>query len=110
MNTATKILATLTITFATLGSAHANQFVPADNSLSTKLCVAATKGSKLKLHHAIQAAHLNKQEVIDNVKCNDQSFLSFVENNSKNSEKIINMMTNGKYEQEVTITDIVAAN
>ena len=111
MKTTTKLFTALTLSIATMGFANAKQvIVPADDSATSNVCVAATTGSNLKLRNAIEDARLNKQTVVDKVKCNDQAFLAFVENHGKNPEKIINMMTNGNADQNVTITDIAAVN
>jgi len=108
MKTLTKTLAVMTFSLATIGMANAATIVAADNSLSTKLCVIAAQGSKIKMHLAVKDSHLSKSFIVDKIQCNDQSFLSFVEQYAKNPEKITYLLTNGKEQGKVKISDLAS--
>lgn len=105
MNTTTKILSTIVLTFTGL-SANAAEFVATDKAESTNLCVTAANGNKMKLNHMLKNSHLNKSFIIENVKCNDLPFLAFVEQQGNQPEKIIAMMTRGQRKGNVEITDL----
>ncbi|MFT6267262.1 MAG: hypothetical protein ACJAVV_000052 [Alphaproteobacteria bacterium] len=80
MKLLTKITVISVLTFSVLGIVNAAPvLVPTDNYVTSKLCVAAAQGNKVKLAREIKNAHLSKDFVIKNVKCNDLSFTAFVD-------------------------------
>ncbi|MEP4298939.1 MAG: DUF3718 domain-containing protein [Paraglaciecola sp.] len=100
MNTFTKIIATSVLTLSAIGMANAaTEYVAADDYMTSKLCVAATEGSKLKLSKAIEKTGLSKRFIVENVTCNNQEMTSFVEQHGTNVDNINNYLTAGKYSQ-----------
>ena len=80
MNTLTKTLATITLSLSTIGMANAaDSLFAADESVSSKLCVVAAQGSKIQLHKSIKDSGLSKRYIAENVTCNDQNILAFVQ-------------------------------
>ncbi|MFT2091987.1 DUF3718 domain-containing protein [Paraglaciecola sp. 2405UD69-4] len=109
MNTFTKLLATATLTLGTITSASAaTVLVAADDYVTSKLCVVATEGSKMRLSQAIKKTGLSKRDVANNVTCNDQDLISFVEQYGTNANDINNFLTGGKYTGSVEITTIAS--
>jgi len=108
MKTLTKTIAVITFSLATIGMANAATVVAADNSVTTKLCVAAAQGSKIRMHIAVKDSHLSKSFIVDKIQCNDKSFLSFVAQYAKNPEKITYLLTNGKVKGKVNISDLTS--
>ncbi len=100
MNTFTKIIATSVLTLSSIGMASAaTEYVAADDYVTSKLCVVATEGSKLKLSKAIEKTGLSKRFVVENVTCNNQELTTFVEQHGTNVDNINNYLTAGKYSQ-----------
>ncbi|MDO6693547.1 DUF3718 domain-containing protein [Aliiglaciecola sp. 3_MG-2023] len=107
MNTLTKSIAISVLAISSIGLANAaNVIVPTDNSITTKLCVAATKGSKAKLSKAINDSRLSKRFVVENVKCNELDLVNFVEQFGENPEKMNSFLTSGKYNKAGTIASL----
>ena len=94
MNTLTKAIAVTTLTLSSIGLVSAaNVVVPADDYITTNLCVVATEGNKTKLSHAIKKAGLSKRYVVKNVKCNELNITAFIEQYGSNVEKMNNFLT-----------------
>lgn len=113
MNTLTqkmaKTLPTIVFTLSTVGVAHAaSKVVAGDDYITSKICVAAAGKSSIKLHSVIKYSGLSKSYVVENVKCNDQNILAFVQEFGDAPEKINNSLTNGKYSTHVRITDLAS--
>ena len=109
MKTFTKTIAIATIAFSSIGFANANNLlVPADDYITTDLCIVASQGSKVTLSKAIRKAGLTKQFVANKVKCNELDFTAFVEQYGSNVEQINNFMTNGNYSQNVEMPELVS--
>ena len=109
MNTFTKIIATSVLTLSSIGMANAaNEYVAADDYVTSKLCVAATKGNKLNLSKAIEKTGLSKQYVVKNVTCNNQELISFVEQHGSNVDSINNFLTGGKYTSNIEVTTVAS--
>jgi hypothetical protein len=109
MNTLTKALAITTLTLSSIGLASAsNVIVPADNYVTTKLCIVASEGSKSKLSHAIKEAGLSKHYVTTNVKCNELNLVSFIEKYGSNVEKMNNFLTNSKYSNNAEVANVAS--
>ena len=86
MKTLTKVIATTVLTLSTIGFASAaEQLVPTNSDTSTKICVVAAKGNKLKLDREIRESGFSKHYVVENVKCNGMDLASFVEQYGHNS-------------------------
>lgn len=109
MNKLTKTLSTIVLTLSTIGMANAaNSVVAADDYVTTNLCVVAAEGDRIKMHKAIKDSRLSKNFIAENVTCNDQNILAFVEAHAENPTKINNLLMNGQYDTEVKITDLAA--
>ena len=101
MKLLTKITAISILTFSAFGIARAESVVvPTDNYITSKLCAAAAQGNKAKLAREMKTAHLSKDFVTEEVKCNDLSFIAFVEQFGTEVVEINGYMTNGKYRKE----------
>ncbi|MEP2650717.1 MAG: DUF3718 domain-containing protein [Paraglaciecola sp.] len=110
MNTFTKIIATSILTLSSIGMANAaTEYVAADDYVTSKLCVVATEGSKMRLSQAIEKTGLTKRFVVENITCNNQNLITFVEQHGTNVDNINNYLTAGKYSSNVEVT-IVASN
>ncbi|MCO7198585.1 DUF3718 domain-containing protein [Pseudoalteromonas sp. OANN1] len=53
------------------GTASAADFVAADNSKATKVCMSVVKDNKIHLFHTIKENHLKKRVVEEKLHCND---------------------------------------
>ena len=107
MNTLTKTLATITLSLSTIGMANAaDSLFAADESVSSKLCVVAAQGSKIQLHKSIKDSGLSKRYIAENVTCNDQNILAFVQDYAKDPDEMNNALTNGKFNTNVEIIDL----
>lgn len=105
MNTITKILTTLTLTLAITGSVNAASFKATDNLATTQVCVAALKGSNIKLRKTIKENRLSNRYVANKVFCNDLHIMQFVTKYGKSPEKINSMLSKYRTPQRVEITD-----
>ena len=109
MKTLTKTFAIAALTVSSMGFAQANPIlVPGDDYVTTELCLIASQGNKAKLVNAIKNAGLTKRYVAQNVKCNEQSFVDFVEQYGSNVSKINNYLTGGAYGEGTDMPDLVA--
>lgn len=108
MNTFSKIIATVTFTFAAATAANAAEFVGTDKSVTTKLCLAAADGNRVDMRHAVKDSRLTKSFIVENVKCNDIDILAFAQRYNDKSGAINKYMGADKQESSITITDIVA--
>ncbi len=101
MKTLTKTIAASLLSFAVLGATHASpELVPTDNEAGTKLCIAATTGSVIKMNKAMKSSKVTKRYVTDKMTCNGQDMVAFVEQYGEKIEKMNNFLTNGKYSEE----------
>ncbi|WP_440875291.1 DUF3718 domain-containing protein [Thalassotalea sp. PLHSN55] len=109
MNTFTTVITAtvLTLTTATV-SAKTSHLIPTDDSVTTKLCMTAARGNSHALRKEIKQSRLTTKFVLENVKCNEQSFLSFIDQHGKNSEKINYLLTRGRQVTTATDTEIAA--
>jgi glutamine cyclotransferase len=109
MKTLTKAIAITTLTLSSIGLASAsNVMVPANNYATTKLCVVASEGSKVKLLKAIKEAGLSKNYVAENVKCNELNIVAFIEQYGSNVEKMNNFLTSGKYSNYIEVANVAS--
>lgn len=68
----TKTLTVIVLTLSTMSAANAaSKLVAADDYITSKICVAATGESKIKLRNVIEDSGLNKRFVVKNVTCNN---------------------------------------
>ncbi len=105
----TKTLTAIAFTLSTVGVANAaTKVVAADDYITSKICVAAAGDNRTKLNSAIKDSGLRKKYVVENVKCNDQNILAFVQEFGDAPEKMNNSLTNGKYTTHVRITDLAS--
>ncbi|MEI5638535.1 MULTISPECIES: DUF3718 domain-containing protein [unclassified Pseudoalteromonas] len=56
---------------AFVGSVSAADFVAADNSRATQVCMSVVKDNKVHLLNTLRETHLNKREVKEKLHCND---------------------------------------
>ncbi len=105
MKTLTKLAVILgtSLTLAATASAQTN-VEAADDFATSKICAAATKGSRMKLHKAMENAGYTKQFVVENVTCNDMPLVDFVEQYGSNVATVNHYITSGRYEPK----DVVA--
>ena len=109
MKTITKTIAIATLTLSSIGFAHANPIlVPADDYVTTELCLIASQGNKTKLDNAIRKSGLKKRYVAQNVKCNEQNIVEFVEQYGSNVTTINNYLTGGTYSEATEMPDLAA--
>jgi hypothetical protein len=109
MNTLTKAIAITTLSLSSIGIASAsNVMVPADNYVTSKLCVVASEGSKSKLSNAIRKTGLSKNFVAENVKCNELNIVAFIEQYGSNVEKMNNYLTSGKYSNNTEVSNVAS--
>lgn len=107
MNNFTKTLATITLSLSTIAMANAaGPLFAADDSVTTKLCVVAAQGSKVELHKAIKDSGLRKAFISEEVTCNEQDILSFVQDYAEDPDAMNNILTGGKFKTQVDITDL----
>ncbi|RDV26839.1 DUF3718 domain-containing protein [Alteromonas aestuariivivens] len=105
MKTMTKLTAIIGFSFVVAGFANANSSVePADNSVTSKICAVATKGSAVKLHRAIKDSGLSKHYVANSVTCNGTPLVDFVAQYGENPASVNDYITGGRY----STTEIVA--
>ena len=109
MKKLTKVLAATILSFSAV-AANAADVVPADEQVSSELCAVATQGNKFKMRDAIEASKLDKQFIVENVKCNDQDFVSFVAQHGVKSDAMINMLVPATRNSDVTITDLASVS
>ena len=109
MNKFTKTLATTLLALSTIGAANAAPHVfAADNYITSKICEAASGKSGVQLHKTIKDSGLSKKFITQNVNCNDQNIVAFVQDNGANPEKMVDVLTEGQYRTSVKVTDLVA--
>lgn len=105
----TKTLTVIALTLSTMGVANAaSKVVATDDYVTTKICVAAAGESRIQLRHVIADSGLNKRFVVNKVTCNDQNILEFVQEYGDKPDEMVNVLTNGKYNTNVNITDLAA--
>lgn len=109
MKTFTKTIVIAALTFSSIGFASATtEFVPADDYVTTKLCLVASQGNKAKLSRTIKDSGLSKRYVAQNVKCNEQNIVAFVEQYGNDAENINNFLTSGKYGDDMMLNKLAA--
>jgi hypothetical protein len=109
MKNLTKSIAIIALACSSIGFAQAaNEFVATNNTTDTEICVAAAEGNRLKLLKTLKDASLSKNYVVENVQCNELSFVDFVEQYSKESTKINKFITNGKYMNNLVLASVTA--
>ena len=109
MNSFTKAISVTAIILSSIGLASAsNVMIPADNYVTTKLCLVASEGSKTRLSKAIKNSGLSKHYVTQNVKCNELNLVNFIEQYGSNVEQINNFLTNGKYSNHAVVANLAS--
>lgn len=106
MKAFTKTITAAVISLSAIAGAHATEVVPADNTITSKICATAAAGNKFKMNSVIKNSHLNKQFIVENVTCNNQNILSFVAKHGTDSDEMIDLLSPATQEQNVTITDL----
>ena len=109
MKILTKSIVLITLTCSSIVFANeSNQFTATNQSLSTKICITAAQGDRLKLSKALKNSGLSKRYVAEKMQCNDLSFVAFVEQYGKNAEKINNFITHGEYADSQVVANVAA--
>ncbi|MCJ8321947.1 MAG: DUF3718 domain-containing protein [Colwellia sp.] len=99
-----KLSIAVLMTTGLIASTQAADVVAANNSQFTQLCVTAAAGNRAAMHNAIKSSGYSRTYVANNVQCNGENIISFVENNGKNSNAMIH--TIDRTATKVTITDL----
>jgi hypothetical protein len=103
MRNLSKSIALIGLMFGTISMANAQTtLVSADDYVTSNICVAATAGSKIKLHKAIKEAGLTKRLVVEKVKCNQMPIVEFVAQYGDKVTAINDYMTDGQYSKNMT--------
>jgi hypothetical protein len=106
MNTITKILTTLTISFAAVTTVNATSFEATNDSATTQVCMAAVQGSKVNFRNTIKENNLTNSYVANKVECNDQHIMKFVAKYGKAPAKINGILRKYQKSAHVEITDL----
>jgi hypothetical protein len=110
MKNLTKSIFIAALACSSIGFANAaSEFVAGNNNAGTEVCIAAAQGSRLKLLKTLNESGVSKRYVVKNVKCNEQDFITFVEQYGNNVEKINNFMTNGAYSENLEMRNLVVS-
>jgi len=89
-------------------NAQAAKLVPADEATATKLCMTAVKGKRITMYKELKAAGYTLKNFADNIQCNGESILSFVEHNGKNTAGMLKMLNRKR--THIAITDLAKNN
>ena len=102
-------IATTVLTLSSIGAANAaTHVIAADNYITSKICEAASGNSKIKLHTTIKNSGLSKKFIAENVNCNDQNILSFVQEYGDNPEKMTKVLAPNQFKTNVNVIDLAA--
>lgn len=99
-----KIVIGTVMTLGLITSAQATQLVGVDESTATNLCVTAAAGNRAMMYNTIKSSGHSSKFIVNNIKCNGDNLLSFVEHNGKNSVSMLKMLHRAN--TSVTITDL----
>lgn len=108
MNTFTKTITVLSIALGSVAMANANPtptLFANDDSASTRICMAASKTSKLRLNSTIKSASLTKRQAVEDIKCNDMTLIEFVEKYSENATVLNDYLTSGEYSKSLSASN-----
>jgi len=97
----------ISVAFITIGlvaSSQAGSFKAADESVSTDLCMAAISGNRAVMHNKVRASGLSLNYITENVQCNGENILSYVQQHGKNSAKMLKVLD--RRDVEINIIDI----
>lgn len=109
MKNLTKSIVIIAFACSSIGVANAaSEFVAADKTTGTEICVVAAEGNRLRLLKTIKDAGLSKRYVAEEMRCNHLNFIDFVEQYGQDVVKINNFITNGKYSTEQQIAKVAA--
>ena len=99
-----KILVATVITSGFVLSVQASDFKSVDKSGYTKLCMTAIQGNRAAMHNTIKASGLSHKFVAENVQCNGENILTFVQQHGKNASNMLKMLD--RRSVGTSITDI----
>ena len=99
-----KVISVVLVMVAMATSAQAGSFKPADDSVTTDLCMAAISGNRAAMHNEVKASGLSLNYIAQNVQCNGENILSYVQQCGKNSAKMLKILD--RRNVEVSISDI----
>ena len=69
--------AVLGLSFVSTANAGNKNFVAADNSTPSQLCVVAAEGTRIAMHREIKGSGWSKTFIQNNIQCNGQSIGTF---------------------------------
>lgn len=99
-----KILITGLMTTGLAISAQASDLKAADSSIATELCMTAVSGNRAAMLNQIEASGKSIKYLANNITCNGDNILAFVEQHGKNSQKMLKVLDRSSH--GVSITDI----
>jgi len=85
-------------------STQAQDFLAADNSKFSNLCVTAVSGNRVAMHNEIKNSGYSKQFIARNLQCNGENIVSFIRHNGRNNENMLKTIGGGR--EKVSITDL----
>ena len=104
MKTVNKFALASVLTSCVVFSGQAIELKAGDNSSLTQLCLTAASGNRAATYNAIKATGYSHNFVMDNVRCNADDMISFVQQYGKNSEDMIRALQ--RRGTQVTISDL----
>lgn len=102
--TVKKLVSIALVSIGLVASAQAGTFKAADGSVTTNLCLAAISGNRAVMHNEVKASGLSLNYIAENVQCNGENILSYVQQHGKNSAKMLKILD--RRNVDVSISDI----
>ena len=99
-----KITMAIVITTGVVSSAQALSLKAADKSTITHLCMTAVSGNRAAMHNKIKESGLTRKYVANNIQCNGENILVFIDKYGKSPNKIRAML--GHTSSQISTTDI----
>lgn len=99
-----KILMTGLMATGLAVSAQASDLKAADSSIATELCMTAASGNRAAMFNKIEASGKSIKYLANNITCNGNNILAFVEQHGKNSQNMLKVLDRTSH--GVSITDI----
>lgn len=101
------VIATLLTTTVSV-SAQASELKAGDQSSETTLCLTAASGNRAAMHNEIKNSGKSLNYIANNITCNGENILAFVDKYGKNSENMLKALDRST--RHVSITDIAKSN
>jgi len=99
-----KLSLAVLMTTGLIASTQAADIVAANSSQFTQLCVTATMGNRAAMYNAIKSSGHSRTYIANNVQCNGENIISFIEHYGKNSNAMIHTLD--RTATKVTVTDL----